>query len=213
MEAEVNAVAAAESRSGTPSAGRLVIRVKILPKESPRAPVLWRLSRAAPLLIAGAVAVLLLIWAGIGMFGADPTSAPAVTEEVSEKLPPKPATDTAETRSAEAAEPKPVESEVRVQPDAPPSPVNEVIPEVPRSARQTIRGTIRVSIRTIVDQEGKVLAAIADEPGPSRYFERLAVEASRKWTFTPTDSQEQRIVLVRFYFTRAGTKARASSLQ
>jgi TonB family protein len=88
-----------------------------------------------------------------------------------------------------------------------------VIPEVKRSARETIRGTVRVSVRVIVDQEGSVLAATADDPGPSRYFERLAIQASKKWTFAPTDSEEQRIMLVRFAFTRAGTTARASSLQ
>lgn len=66
----------------------------------------------------------------------------------------------------------------------------------------------------IVDAEGTVLAATADEPGPSRYFERLAIEASKKWTFTPADSEtQQRIMLVRFNFTRAGTTARAKSLQ
>jgi TonB family protein len=70
-----------------------------------------------------------------------------------------------------------------------------------------------VSVRVIVEKEGTVLAATADDPGPSRYFERLAIQASKKWTFAPTDSEEQRIMLVRFSFTRAGTTARASSLQ
>jgi TonB family protein len=70
-----------------------------------------------------------------------------------------------------------------------------------------------VSIRVIVDKDGTVLAASADEPGPSRYFERLAVAAAKKWTFTPADSAEQRIMLVRFYFKRTATTARASSPQ
>ena len=65
----------------------------------------------------------------------------------------------------------------------------------------------------ILDKKGSVLAATADDPGPSRYFERLAIQASKKWTFAPTDSEEQRIMLVRFNFTRAGTTARANSLQ
>jgi TonB family protein len=70
-----------------------------------------------------------------------------------------------------------------------------------------------VSVRVIVDREGTVLAATADDPGPSRYFERLAIQASKKWTFAPTDSEEQRTALVRFDFTRAGTTARANSVQ
>jgi TonB family protein len=88
-----------------------------------------------------------------------------------------------------------------------------VIPDVPRSARETIRGTVRVSVRVTVDKEGTVLVATADDPGPSRYFERLATEASRKWKFAPTDSGEQRTMLVKFNFKRAGTTARADSLQ
>lgn len=199
-----------ESQSGKPSTHRLVIRVK-LPKGSPPAPVRRSLSRGALLLIAGAVAVL-LSWVGISMFRAAPTSAPAPSEAapapvVSDEPRPNPATESVESKPAEV-EPKVVE-----QPDAAPSPINEVIPDVPRSARQTIRGTIRVSVRVIVDKAGTVLLATADEPGPSRYFERLALEASRKWTFAPQDSAEQRITLVRFYFTRAGTTARANPLQ
>src|SRR5262249_17490107 len=94
----------------------------------------------------------------------------------------------------------------------PNSATHEVIPDVARSARETIRGTIRVVIRVIVAREGTVLAATSDTPGPSRYFERLALQASRKWTFTPTDSDEQRVVLVRFSFTRSGTTAHARPL-
>jgi TonB family protein len=88
-----------------------------------------------------------------------------------------------------------------------------VIPDVSRSARDTIRGTIRVSIRVIVDKDGNVLAATADEPGPSRYFARLSLEAARKWTFAPIASEQQRVMLVRFYFKRSGTTARASPVQ
>ena len=108
---------------------------------------------------------------------------------------------------------KSVESELQKQPDASPLIISEVIPDVPRNARETIRGTVRVSVRVIVDKEGTVLVATADDPGPSRYFERLAIQASKKWKFAPTDSGEQRIMLVRFNFRRAGTTARADSLQ
>jgi hypothetical protein len=56
------------------------------------------------------------------------------------------------------------------------------------------------------------LATTPDDPGPSRYFERLAVEASKKWTFAPVDTEAQRMALVRFNFTRDGTTARARPL-
>jgi protein TonB len=186
------------------------------------------LNRGALLLIAGVVA-LLLSWVGISMLRSDPTSAPPATEAarnsqsqspapvpvpgqaapvVSDQPLPKPSTETSETK-APAVEPRSTEAKSV----ASRSPINEVIPDVPRSARETIRGTIRVSIRVIVDKEGTVLDATVDEPGPSRYFERLALAAAKTWTFAPADSEEQRKMLVRFYFTRAGTTVRGNSVQ
>jgi TonB family protein len=167
------------------------------------------------LLILG-VSAALLSWLGISIFGNDRTVSPAV---VSHELPPPPklATEATQSRSVDvestSIESKPVESELPKPLGATPTPINEVIPNVPQSALNTIRGTVRVSVRVIVDKEGAVVAATADEGSPSRYFERLAMEAAKKWSFAPAESQEQRVVLLRFNFTRAGTTARASSLQ
>jgi len=58
-----------------------------------------------------------------------------------------------------------------------------------------------------------VLAAVADRSGPSRYFERLAVDAARKWTFPPAESTARRIAQVQFDFSRDGTTARAVTLR
>lgn len=186
---------------------QLVIRIEISSKGPPQAPVRRRLSRGALLLILGTVAVLLSC-AGISAFRTEPTSAPAATEGARNPEPQPPVSVPAPSKAVPV-----VESEVRKQPDASPSPISKVIPDVPQSAQKTIRGTVRVSVRVIVDKEGTVLVATADDPGPSRYFERLAIQASKKWTFAPTDSEEQRIMLVRFNFTRAGTTARVNSLQ
>lgn len=200
------------------SAPGLLIRVEIS-KGPPRAPVRRRLSRGTLLLILGAAVAVLLGWVAISMFRTEPTSAPAATDGApnseSQSLAPAPepskvAPVVPQTKPAGA---KSVESELQKQPDASPLIISEVIPDVPRSARETIRGTVRVSVRVIVDKEGTVLVATADDPGPSRYFERLAIQASKKWKFAPTDSGEQRIMLVRFNFRRAGTTARADSLQ
>jgi len=102
--------------------------------------------------------------------------------------------------------------ELPVTTPAPNSPTNEVIPDVPRSARETISGTIRVVIRVIVARDGTVLAATPDIAGPSRYFARLALQASRKWTFAPVEAEAPRVMLVTFSFTRGGTTARARPL-
>jgi TonB family protein len=194
------------------SAPGLLIRVEIS-KGPPRAPVRRRLSRRTLLLLLGAAVAVLLGWVAISVFRTEPTSAPAATDGApnseSRSLAPAPE-PSKETKPAGA---KSVESDLQKQPDASPLIISEVIPEVPRSARETIRGTVKVSVRVIVDKEGTVLVATADDPGPSRYFERLAIQASKKWKFAPTDSGEQRIMLVRFNFRRAGTTARADSLQ
>jgi TonB family protein len=91
--------------------------------------------------------------------------------------------------------------------------VTQVMPEVPRRARQTIRGHVKVSVRLIIDQDGSVFAALVDDVGPSRYFSRLAIEAAKKWTFAPVNTDGQRFVQVRFDFTRDGTTARAFPLK
>src|SRR5438270_10859372 len=98
---------------------------------------------------------------------------------------------------------------------ASPSGVHEEIPDVPPRARHTIRGHIRVSVRVMVDQDGTVFAALVDQPGPSRYFRRLAIEAAKKWTFPPADRADtpQRLELVRFVFSRQGTTAHAVALK
>ena len=93
-----------------------------------------------------------------------------------------------------------------------PSALHEVIPDVPPSARRTIRGHIKVWVRVIVDQDGSVSAAVADRTGPSRYFQRLAIEAAKKWTFPPVDTPSRRLMQVRFDFSRDGTTGRAVTL-
>lgn len=183
---------------------RLVIRVKLPSRDAqPPPPTRWRVSRGALLLILGAVAVVLAVIA-IMMFRTEPTPAPVVTRAPAPPVP-------APREVAPVVQPQPVEPEVQEQPAvAPKLAINEVVPDVSPRARQTIRGTIRVSVRVIVAKDGTVVAATADEPGPSRYFERISLEAARKWTFAPLNREQQRVVLIRFYFKRTGTTARAT---
>lgn len=93
-----------------------------------------------------------------------------------------------------------------------PSPLREVMPDVPQSARRTIHGHLKVWVRVIVDQDGSVFAAAPDRAGPSRYFERLAVDAAKKWTFAPVDAPPRRVVQVRFDFSREGISGHAVAL-
>jgi TonB family protein len=192
-----------------PAMSRLVIRIKLPPRE-PQAAAPRRSSKGALLVIVGSVVAVALVLVGITLFRSEPTPAPVAADEalVPQVQPPTPVPAPSEAAPKVSEEPPPQPA----QSVAPSSPTHEVIPDVPRSALDTIRGTIRITIRVIVDEDGTVVAATADEPGPSRYFARLATEAARKWTFAPTDSAEQRIMLVRFNLTRSGVTGRAIPL-
>jgi TonB family protein len=93
------------------------------------------------------------------------------------------------------------------------SALHEVIPDVPWSARRTIRGHIKVWVRVIVDQDGSVFAAVLDRSGPSRYFQRLALEAAKKWTFPSVSTPPRRLLQIRFDFGRDGTTGSAIALR
>ncbi len=185
------------------------------------------LSKARMLAImVGAFIVFVLVWAGLRAMRPDPVAlVPAppageavrgpVTQAASVLPPPVETPATPDPVLREEPAPLPVSS-------APPPPapaavekvlssasIREVIPEVPLRASRTIRGTIRVSVRVIVAQDGTVFAALTDAAGPSEYFERLAIDAAKQWTFPPAEKSGQRLMLLRFAFTRDGTTASA----
>lgn len=66
-----------------------------------------------------------------------------------------------------------------------------VMPQVLASAQSTIHGTVKLAVRVTVDPSGKVTDASLASPGPSRYFDRVALEASRNWQFSPPRSAGQ----------------------
>lgn len=176
----------------------------------------------------GAVAAIGVIWGGIASFKTNPPSvAPPVAEVVKDSAPAAPATAlpspsaSAPASAASASPPhapsparatkaKPRAAEIEVATSAG---VHEVIPDVPDRARRSIRGHVRVSVRVIVDPDGSVFAALTEQRGPSRYFERLAIDAAKKWAFPPTEESGQRFMLVKFDFSREGATAQAVALK
>lgn len=80
-----------------------------------------------------------------------------------------------------------------------------VIPDIPKSARNTIHGTIKVSVHVDVGPSGKVIAAKFKTSGPSRYFAQKAMKAAEQWEFSPR--QDTTSWLLDFYFRRSGTDA------
>jgi TonB family protein len=88
-----------------------------------------------------------------------------------------------------------------------------VVPDVPRSAKNTISGTIKVETRVEVDSSGKVKAVKLASAGPSKYFAGLAEKAARQWQFSPLDASGKAADstwLLKFHFKRTGTQVDAS---
>ncbi|HUI53865.1 MAG TPA: TonB family protein [Bryobacteraceae bacterium] len=86
--------------------------------------------------------------------------------------------------------------------------VHEVLPDVPRQARDTIHGTVKVAVRARVDLSGHVVSAHLDSPGPSKYLAARTLEAARKWEFRPPKFQGGDISsewILRFELTRTST--------
>jgi len=114
-----------------------------------------------------------------------------------------------QTKTAEPSLSKPASTTGTAEANAVFVAIDEVTPAPSQGALQTIRGTVRVAIRVTIDQQGRVIATTAETPGPSRYFERLSVDAAKKWRFQPTSSNAARTALLRFHFTRDGATATA----
>jgi TonB family protein len=187
--------------------------------------------------IVGVLMLLVAVWAGLRLFRSHPNSQPSASSTLQTSSQqtasapaaalPSPATPlpapprvsapaaSAKSRESRPAPQRPVSrrSDQPAQPlaDASPAVVHEEIPNVPRSARKTIHGHIKVAVLVIVDRSGNVIDALLQNPGPSWYFARVAREAARKWRFAPADKQDSRQWLLRFEFTRGGATGHAAA--
>jgi TonB family protein len=84
--------------------------------------------------------------------------------------------------------------------------LHQVLPDIPKSAMNTITGTIKISARVEVDPSGKVSAAKLVSAGPSRYFANLVLQAAQRWEFVPPEVAGQPTAstwLLRFRLRRA----------
>jgi hypothetical protein len=89
--------------------------------------------------------------------------------------------------------------------------LHQELPDVSRSARQSIRGIIKIGVRVIVDRSGNVVAATLDNRPSSKYFARAVLDAAKKWTFSEAADPASRVWLLHFELTRAGTTAHAAA--
>ncbi|MEP7244821.1 MAG: protein kinase [Gammaproteobacteria bacterium] len=197
-------------------------------------------SRGLLLPVAAALVVSLAIWIGLHISGTDSSSpdtnvsnstmpesslpeAQSAPAQVNSQPPAAPA---APAPLAKAVEPAAPESESVIESPAAPasdqpslptitsvSVLHEAIPDVPRPIREKIRGTVRVTMRVLVDPAGNVVGQFLEKAGPSRYFARVSGDAAGEWKFVPTEERGSRVWLLRFEFTRRGVSARASAAQ
>jgi TonB family protein len=82
------------------------------------------------------------------------------------------------------------------------------LPDVPRGASRTIRGTVAVAVRVRVSATGEVSDAELASPGPSRYFSRLALDSAHEWKFKPPQAGGHAVPsvwLLRYQFRNSGT--------
>jgi TonB family protein len=125
-------------------------------------------------------------------------SAPAVVEEkptpfaaapaMAKIAPPsavQPGAAPARARRSEAPAPAANDSAAQLPPG---DVVNRVMPEVPREILATIRGLVKVTVRVRVDRSGSVVDAELDSHSGSKYFNRVALDAARRWKFKPATS-------------------------
>lgn len=166
-----------------------------------------RTKRSPFIAIAGAVVAIVIVFAFMhsrGNNNAQPSNPDTGTPTAVEKKPA--AAAEAPTREPESAPPPKtrnapvVSGEVR----------HRVIPDIPKSARNTIHGTIKVTIHVDVGPSGKVVAAKFRTSGPSQYFAQKAMRAAEQWEFVP--QPETTSWLVNFYFRRSGTDASSQTL-
>jgi TonB family protein len=209
-------------------ATRLVIRAVLNSEPVPEPPA-ERKSFVVP--IVAVVVALALGWVGVRWFmGQSNSNAP--TTEVASTTAPAGASPPGETAGGSAqgsggAAPGAANSSApatgRIVPPVAPPPsrsstrsassgsdvLHEEIPNVSLRSRETIHGHVKVTVRVTVDPSGVVVSDVLENPGPSKYFARLAGQAASKWKFAPADHQGTRQWLVHFEFSRDGTKAQA----
>ena len=92
---------------------------------------------------------------------------------------------------------------------SPGSTADRYVPEVPPQILGTIRGIVRVDVRVKVDQLGSVVDEELDSPAGSKYFDRVSLEAARRWKFNAASGSgpAEGTRVVRFEFRTSGCKA------
>ena len=193
--------------------GAVAALTEAAPNEPPRQataaelPVARRLSGRA--IAAAALAVLAVIWIGWRLFHSHPNNLPQPASSNSQPSSPQAALRAAPAQNLPASAPAPASTPAPALESA--AVVHQVIPDVPRHARESIRGRIKITVRVTVDRSGNVVGERLVNSGSSKYFARLATNAAAKWKFVPADKQGSRECLLQFEFTRGGATGQVAA--
>lgn len=192
------------------------------PQNSPKRP-LW-----VPV-ISATVVLSLAVWVGLRLSQTHPNPGPS-TPRTSPEYEQADATGVASTEVAPTAASLPTAAGAASAPASHTAPaaaaphaaapeagslsvLHEVIPDVSRVVQNRIRGHIHVTVRVLVDPAGNVVGQLLENPGPSRYFARLAGDAAGDWKFAPADTRDRRVWKLQFEFTRGGPTVQATAAQ
>src|SRR3984957_521786 len=94
--------------------------------------------------------------------------------------------------------------------------LQQVLPDVSGSAKNTITGHVKVGVQVAVDAAGNVTQATLISAGPSRYFANQALAAARRWKFSPPrvgGDQSSSEWILRFEFGRKSTQVFPSQVK
>jgi eukaryotic-like serine/threonine-protein kinase len=86
--------------------------------------------------------------------------------------------------------------------------LQQILPDAPQKARDTIRGKVRITIKVHVNESGAVTEASFAAPGPSQYFADRTLKAAQLWKFTPAKLDGRNVPsdwLLRFEIDPAST--------
>jgi TonB family protein len=93
--------------------------------------------------------------------------------------------------------------------------IQQILPDVSRSALRTVHGKLKVRVKAAVDASGKVSVVNFDSRGPSRYFAERALQAARRWTFRPPQINGQGVPSewsLKFEFERSGVSVQPAQV-
>jgi TonB family protein len=126
------------------------------------------------------IAVLVAVGLGWKIFHKS-SSEPTEDKPVNIVMPVEPATA---AKPAPTPPPKPAPAVATAAASGKGGVLHQVLPDIPRSAMNTINGTIKIAMRVDVDAAGKVTGTKLISAGPSKYFANQVVQAARRWEFS-----------------------------